>query len=232
MQHILDTFAAIGGQVLVSPEILFQKASRIRAYLFDWDGVFTDGTKLTDGTSPFSELDSMGLNLLRFGHWLRHKRDFAFTGIMTGERNPTATHLAQREHLDAVYFRIKNKGEAFAHLLEKYHLQPDEVAFVFDDVLDLPVARTCGLRLMIQRKASPMFAEYVKSRQLADYISSGEAHNVREMCELLLSVQGSFDEVVDQRSHFTDDYAEYFGLRNQRPTVFYTKEEQIVQVEL
>lgn len=232
MQNIIQTFAAVGGEVLTSPEILFQKTARIRAYLFDWDGVFTSGIKLSDGTSSFSEIDSMGVNLLRFGHWLRHNRDFAFTGIMTGEKNPTALHLAQREHFDAVYFRIKNKGEAFAHLLEKYQLRAEEVAFVFDDVLDLPVARVCGLRLMIRRNASPMFTEYVKSRQLADYISSSDTHSVREMCELLLAVQGNFDEVVDKRSQFSGQYADYFAARNQRPTAFYTKEEEIVEVSM
>lgn len=229
---ILQLFTSLGGQVLTSPEILFQKTNRIRAYLFDWDGVFTDGSKMSDGSSPFSEVDSMGVNLLRFGHWLRHNGDFAFTGIMTGEKNPTSIALAQREHLDAVYFRIKNKGEAFRHLCQTYGLQPEEVAFVFDDVLDLSVASVCGLRLMIRRTASPLFQQYVTDRQLADYISGSEAHCVREMCELMIGLQGNYTEVVDKRSQFTDEYARYFDARNQRPTAFYTKEgNQIVKVD-
>jgi len=231
-QDSLSLFTANGGQFLVSPEILFEKASGIRAYLFDWDGVFTNGSKFPDGSSPFSELDSMGLNLLRFGHWLRYQGDFAFVGIMTGERNPSSVYFAQREHLDAVYFRIKNKGEALQHLLQKYNLQAEEVAFVFDDVLDLSVAAVAGLRLMVRRNAAPLFAEYVKSKQLADYTTTNETHSVREMCELMLGLQGNFTEVVDKRSQFSAEYATYFASRNQRPTTFFTKEnDQIIEVE-
>ncbi len=230
---ILSHFTSSGGQVLTSPEILFQKAAGIRAYLFDWDGVFTDGSKFPDGSSPFSEIDSMGVNLLRFGHWLRHQQDFAFVGIMTGEKNLSSIALAQREHFDAVYFRIKNKGEAFQHLLKTYNVTAEEVAFVFDDVLDLSVASVAGLRLMIRRHTAPLFAQYVQQRQLADYTSAHEMHSVREMSELMLGLQGNFEEVVDKRSQFSDEYAAYFDGRNKRPTVLYTKEnDRIVEVSM
>ncbi len=231
MHNILPFFTANGGEVWTSPEILFQKASRIRAYLFDWDGVFTDGSKLADGTSPFSEIDSMGVNLLRFGHWLRHQQDYAFVGVMTGEKNPSSIALAQREHFDAVYFRIKNKGEAFQHLLKTYNLQAEEVAFVFDDVLDLSVAGMAGLRLMVRRNTAPLFAEYVKNKKLADYVTINEMHSVREMSELLLGLQGNYEEVVEKRLQFTEQYAAYFDGRNKRQTTLYTKDnDRIVEL--
>ncbi|MCU0354018.1 MAG: phosphatase [Cytophagales bacterium] len=219
------------GQFLVSPEELARKAARVRAYLFDWDGVFTDGSKFADGNSPFSELDSMGTNLLRFGHWLRHAGEFPFVGIMTGEKNQSSVALAQREHFDAVYFRIKNKGEALAHLLRTYGLQAEEVAFVFDDVLDLSVAAVVGLRLMVRRPTAPLLAEYVKKHQLADYATSSEMHSVREVSELLLGLLGNYDETVRKRSQFTTEYDAYFTTRNQRPTTLYSKDnDRIVQV--
>ncbi|MDJ1493417.1 phosphatase [Cytophagaceae bacterium DM2B3-1] len=231
MHSILSLFTANGGEVLTSPEILIQKASKIRAYLFDWDGVFTDGSKFPDGSSSFSELDSMGINLLRFGHWLRHAQEYAFVGIMTGEKNPSSITLAQREHFDAVYFRIKNKGEALQHLLQTYNLKAEEVAFVFDDVLDLSVAAVAGLRLMVKRNTAPLFANYVKNKNLADYASANEMHSVREMSELLLGLQGSFEEAVAKRSEFSEEYATYFDGRNQRVTTLYTKENnQIVTI--
>ncbi len=224
MHSILSYFTANGGQVFASPEILFQKAAGIRAYLFDWDGVFTDGSKMPDGSSPFSELDSMGVNLLRFGHWLRYSRDYAFVGIMTGEKNLSSIALAQREHFDAVYYRIKNKGEAFEHLLKTYNLKAEEVAFVFDDVLDLSVAKVAGLRLMVRRRTAPLFAEYVRNQNMADYASTNEMHSVREMSELMLGLQGNFEETVEKRWQFSDEYATYFEGRNRRSTALYTKE--------
>jgi len=79
------------------------RLSKIKAYIFDWDGVFNDGVKTVQGGSPFSEIDSMGTNMLRFGHWMK-TGELPFVAVITGEENPTAQYLAQREHFHSVYF--------------------------------------------------------------------------------------------------------------------------------
>ena len=57
---------------LHEPAELQRRARKVRAVLFDWDGVFNDGWKDLDGGSPFSEVGSMGVNMLRFALWLRN----------------------------------------------------------------------------------------------------------------------------------------------------------------
>ncbi len=230
MTSIEQLFTAIGGEFVSPYTIVAQKAKAVDAYLFDWDGVFNNGIKHDETGSPFSEIEAMGINLVRFGHWLRTGR-FPLTMIITGENNPAAIKLATREHFDAVYFKFKNKKEALAHLTSTHHIHPEKVAFAFDDVLDLPVTLWAGLRLMIRRTASPMLAHFVKSRGYCEYMTghTGATHAVREICELLLAVNGNFDEVVEKRLAFDDDYTQYINLRNELPTKIFAWENNAVR---
>jgi 3-deoxy-D-manno-octulosonate 8-phosphate phosphatase (KDO 8-P phosphatase) len=167
----------------------------------------------------------MGINLLRFGHWLR-MGSFPLIGIITGENNRAALKLAQREHFEAVYLKFKNKTEALTHLSATAGIRPAEVAFVFDDVLDLSVASKAQLRFMVRRTASPLLMQYVRINRLADYITahSGNNHAVREICELLLGLSGMYETVVSKRSAYDAQYARYLETRNQIPTMFFTRE--------
>ena len=58
---------AFEGASGISPDRL----DKIKAFVFDWDGVFNNGAKDSEGASPFNEVDAMGTNLLRFNHHLR-----------------------------------------------------------------------------------------------------------------------------------------------------------------
>ncbi|MBC7920046.1 MAG: phosphatase [Ferruginibacter sp.] len=223
MGDIEFLFEAIGGQFLTPAPVIAEKLTDIRAFLFDWDGVFNGGTKGEGLTSRYSEPDSMGTNLLRFGGWQRHGT-LPVVGILTALDNPTAVQLARREHFPVVYFGFKHKEEAFLHFLETYHLQPSQVAFVFDDVIDLSVARQCGLRFFVSRPASPLLRRFVTERQLADYGSgnSGGSHAVREICELILGLQGRYEATLEARIAFHGPYTRYLTERNQTTLHCYT----------
>ncbi len=225
MADIEKIFSGLGGEFLTPSALLAGKTRTIRAYLFDWDGVFNDGIKHDEAGSPFSEIESMGINLLRFGHWLR-MGSFPLTGIITGENNRAALKLAQREHFEAVYLKFKNKTEALNHLSATAGIRPAEVAFVFDDVLDLSVASKAQLRFMVRRTASPLLMQYVRTNRLADYITahSGNNHAVREICELLLGLSGMYETVVGKRSAYDAQYTRYLEARNHIPTMFFTRE--------
>ena len=73
MTDIAKLYRDLGGMFVCSPEELKQKLMNVKAFVFDWDGVFNNGQKQSSGGSHFSEVDSMGLNLLRFSHYLRKK---------------------------------------------------------------------------------------------------------------------------------------------------------------
>jgi 3-deoxy-D-manno-octulosonate 8-phosphate phosphatase (KDO 8-P phosphatase) len=187
----------------------------IRALVFDWDGVFNDGWKDAQGGSPFSEVDSMGVNLLRFALWIANKQ-LPPTAILTGQHNPIAEGFATREHLDQIYMGFNNKPDAFSQFLTTHGLESKQVAFFFDDVLDLAVARQCGLRIQLRRPAAPMFENYVNRKGDTDLLTrfTGGEHGLREACELLISLTGRWNDVIDQRVQFSEGYQKYLAERN------------------
>ena len=215
----VETTAALfrrqGGEFLIPAEALAWKLAGVRAYLFDWDGVFNSGAKHDDGASKFSEPDAMGTNLLRFGHWLMGG-ELPYVAVVTGEHNPGAQRLAAREHFHAVYSRAKNKADALNHLCADAGLRPDEVAFVFDDVLDLSVARVAGARFMVNRPGSPLLTQHVRDAGMADYLTGchGQSYAVREVCELVLGLRGIYGRAIDSRVAWSDEYRRYLAQRS------------------
>jgi 3-deoxy-D-manno-octulosonate 8-phosphate phosphatase (KDO 8-P phosphatase) len=210
-------FTELGGSFCRPFAEFKAQLAKIKAYIFDWDGVFNDGVKAGQSGSPFSEVDAMGTNMLRFGHWLKHKT-LPTVAVITGEENPSAQFLVQREHFQAIYFKTANKLIAFEHFLKANHLKAEEVAFVFDDVLDLGVAEKCGLRFLVKHHGSPLFQNYSVKNRIADYITYSDSHAVREVCELILGTNGVFDEAIKKRSHFDAVYQNYLSERNEVAT--------------
>jgi 3-deoxy-D-manno-octulosonate 8-phosphate phosphatase (KDO 8-P phosphatase) len=216
---VITLFQQGGGEFISPPSLFSGKLKKIKAILFDWDGVFNDGSKRGTEGSIFSEVDSMGTNLLRYAFW-RKNGSLPATAVITGENNPSAVLLARRERFHFVYSRMKNKGEAFSAFCSSAGCKPDEVAFFFDDVLDLDVARQCGLRIMMGRASNPMLSLFVKERKLADYITAhdGGHHGLREGTELLLGLLELFDDVVTNRMTYSGDYQEYLTARKKIET--------------
>src|ERR1700739_4497109 len=114
MNNIQKKYEAIGATFLLPENEMKQKLRTIKAFVFDWDGVFNTGEKNGGGSSSFNEVDSMGTNLLRFGYYLQHKQ-LPKTAVISGEKNETAFYFANREHFDASYFKIVNKKWALDH---------------------------------------------------------------------------------------------------------------------
>jgi 3-deoxy-D-manno-octulosonate 8-phosphate phosphatase (KDO 8-P phosphatase) len=214
------------GEFITDKHQISQKLSTIKAFVFDWDGVFNMGHKDADGCSTFSEVDSMGTNLLRLNYYLRNQT-CPKVAIITGENNKTAFGFAKREHFDAVYYNAKNKRLAMDHFCRSFRIQPHEIAFVFDDVLDLNVAAIAGLRCMINREATPMFKKYVIQNQLVDYITkyTGGEYGVREVSDLLMALSGSYNETVTHRMNYSEIYADYLKLRNANEVAVFGPEE-------
>jgi 3-deoxy-D-manno-octulosonate 8-phosphate phosphatase (KDO 8-P phosphatase) len=218
--QIIDFFK---GKFLTDVSAFAEKFTAIRAFVFDWDGVFNNGIKDDNGSSAFSEIDAMGTNLLRFNHYLLTGKTPLVT-IISGEKNKAAFSLANREHFDAVYYKAVHKIKALDHFCAKHSLQHKEVAFFFDDVLDFSVAKVCGLRIMVSRKSNPLLMEFVQNNSLADYMTAadGGTHAVREAVELLMGFSGKYDDTISQRMYFTETYQGYLQLRNKPQPVFYT----------
>jgi len=218
-EEIKQVFESGGGEFVTPPSVFATKLTRIKAVLFDWDGVFNDGFKRGTEGSIFSEVDSMGTNLLRYALW-KMNGSLPKTAIITGEKNPSAQILAEREHFDDVFFLSKNKRVSFEVFCKKHSLKPEEVLFFFDDVLDLEVAHQCGARIMIGRTANPLLKQFTKRGEAVDYITGhdGGRHGLREGCELVMGLLSLYGPVVKSRMVYSDEYQAYLKERQERAT--------------
>jgi 3-deoxy-D-manno-octulosonate 8-phosphate phosphatase (KDO 8-P phosphatase) len=226
LNNLLQQFK---GSFITEPKDLQQKLLQVKAYIFDWDGVFNNGKKEDNGSSSFNEIDAMGTNLLRFHHYLRTGTIPQFI-IISGENNHAARTLALREHYQAVYTGVKFKTQALEHLCEHANLQPEEVAFVFDDVLDFSVAKVAGVRMMVGRNANPLLTGFAVQENLVDYIThhDGNHHAVREAIELMMGLTGNYDRTISERMNYTETYQQYLQQRNEPEPKFFTSQHSTI----
>jgi 3-deoxy-D-manno-octulosonate 8-phosphate phosphatase (KDO 8-P phosphatase) len=230
MTQIVEMFRKLGGKCSTPAKELQEKIRGVRGFIFDWDGVFHAGEKGESGSGVFSEADAMGTNMLRYGYWRRCGR-LPFMAIISGERDRTALTFAKREHFDAVYKGIPDKKNALEHACAAVQVEPSQMVCIFDDINDLSMVKHCGLRIQIQRTASPMFMEYTEAKGLCDYITAhiAQENAVRECCELLLALWGNYFETIESRVAFDADYQAYWKARNENNTFYYTWEkDQII----
>lgn len=191
---------------------------KIRGLILDWDGVWTNGRKRPDGQSDFSEHDTMGLNLLRFAHYAA-TGDMLRIAIVTGERNPTAEFLVQREHYDDFIFYARDKTKAATLLESRWEIPRTEWGFVFDDVLDLGLAAMVGRRAMVKWDFTQAVQDIARQEGLVDdWIEPDSA--VRRWCESYLLEMNWLGTAVAERRAWSARYQAYWALRNEvQPTV-------------
>lgn len=211
---IESRFSQLGGVFLTRANALRQRLQTVSGLVFDWDGVFNPGIKGPEAPSTFSEPDSMGTNMLRYGLW-RQNAALPATAIITGEPNPCAEQFAAREHFNALYAGVKHKQGALESFCASHGLQHGQIVCVFDDLNDLAMARQCAVRVLVRRDASPLLQDYVALNGVCDYITAASAggHAVREVAELLLGLMGAYDAVVASRAAFDKPYSEYLTAR-------------------
>ncbi len=215
MNNIEKQFSELGGLFVTPFSTLKDKTSKIKAVIFDWDGVFNNGSKMSDEGSLFSEPDAMGMNMFKLDFWLRN-RHLPYMFIITGENNKLALKLATREHMNDVFLSYINKTEALNIICDRYGLKKDEIAFVYDDILDIEVAKQVGVSLLINRSGSPLTTDYLISNNICDYVTGNTGGNfaVREACELLIGINGDINKTIDTRIQFKGDYEKYLSERN------------------
>jgi 3-deoxy-D-manno-octulosonate 8-phosphate phosphatase (KDO 8-P phosphatase) len=148
---------------------------------------------------------------------------------MSGERNVLSFQYTNREHFHQGYFKVNHKLLAYRHFLALHGLKPEETAFVFDDVLDLGLAREAGLRIMIAHKGTPLFRDHVTQNHLADYITANDQFGVREACELIIGANGNFTETISNRAVFSEAYMTYLAQRQALETGYFTWKDDVIQ---
>ncbi len=233
MNTITKIYESIGGNFIINEALMQEKLKSIKAFVFDWDGVFNNGEKSGGGSSNFNEVDSMGTNLLRYSFFLKNNQ-LPTTAIISGEKNESAFWFCNRERFNYSFFKFANKIHALNHICTQQNITPNQVAYFFDDVLDLSIAKLCGLRILINRKNNPSFKNFVVQNNLVDYITAGQSGQfaVREACELLIELNGNYTQTIQSRMDFEENYKLYINLRNQNNTQLFTfLNDKVVKIE-
>lgn len=172
----------------VSEKVL-ARAKNIKVVIFDVDGVMTDGglTIGDDGQEykTFNSHDGLGMKLL--------KASGVQMAIITGRTSKVVTQRAETTGIAHFYQGVEDKLAAFNDLVAKLNISPEQAAFMGDDVVDVPPMLRCGLALSV-----PAAPDSVKAR--AHYVTQRQAGHgaVREVCELIMQAQGTFDAQMAQ----------------------------------
>lgn len=163
---------------------LLEKAARIRLLIFDVDGVLTDGSLFIgdDGQEykAFHSRDGHGMKMLQASG--------VEIGIITGRTSEVVRLRMESLAIRHVYQGRMEKLPAFEELLTAAGVSAEEVAYVGDDVMDLPVMRRVGLAVAVQN-AHPL----VKKHSHWSTPSEGGRGAGRDVCELIMEAQGTLD---------------------------------------
>ena len=168
---------------------LYDRARRIRLVIFDVDGVLTDGSLyITDAGQEFKAFhtqDGHGMKML--------KATGIELAIITGRTSRSVELRAENLGVGILYQGVEDKLAVFEEVLSRFSFETDNCAYVGDDVVDLPVMRRCGLSVAV-----PAAPPLVKSH--AHYVTRqpGGQGAVREVCEIIMHAQGTFDAQMGQ----------------------------------
>ena len=160
-----------------------ERASRIRMVFSDFDGVFTDAMVYTDQNGVesvrCSRRDTLGMNML--------KRAGIDIHVISKETNPVVA--ARCKKMGVAYDQAVESGEGKAEIMERVArdagLKLSQVAFIGDDVNDIPALKIAGLAVTV------VDGHYL-NKEVAHFVTKarGGEHAIRELCEYILTAQG------------------------------------------
>lgn len=170
---------------------LKEKLSEIKLFICDIDGVLTDGAliKSTSGEEmrSFNVLDGSGFVMLRLLK-LNIK-----TAWITGRESETTTLRANELQIDDIYNGVIRKIDAYSELKKKYSVSDNEICFVGDDIIDIPILEKVGLAVTVPN-APKYIANYV---HYTTTLAGGEGA-VREVIDMLIESRGDYTAHLDK----------------------------------
>jgi 3-deoxy-D-manno-octulosonate 8-phosphate phosphatase (KDO 8-P phosphatase) len=165
-----------------------RRASRIKLLLMDCDGVLTDGhlwlTDNGDEQKSFNTKDGLGLALL-------HRAGLR-SGVISGRKSMAVERRAQELGIEYLRQGDEQKVAAFEEVLQLAGVNEDEVAFIGDDLSDIPLMKRSELAVAV--------ADAVEEAQaLAHYVTRAEGGRgaVREVVEIILKSQGRWNDLIE-----------------------------------
>jgi 3-deoxy-D-manno-octulosonate 8-phosphate phosphatase (KDO 8-P phosphatase) len=166
-----------------------EKLKEIKLLILDVDGVMTDGRIIMDNegreTKNFDVRDGHGIKILqRYG---------IKVAILTGRQSKVVEYRANDLEIDDVYQGAFNKKEVVGIILEKHKLSASAVAFLGDDIVDIPVLKSVGFSAAVADAIDVV-------KKSVDYITGHKGGHgaVRELCEMILKAQGKWPEIAEK----------------------------------
>ena len=155
----------------------------------DVDGVLTDGTITigSDGTEfkTFNLLDGHGIKMWR--------RAGLKTALISGRESAVTKQRAKEMEIDFVYQPCQKKLDCFEKLLADSKLEPKNIAYIGDDVLDIPLVKRAGFGIAVANAVDEL-------KSCAHYITSRNGGNgaVREVVEYILKNTGQWSALMER----------------------------------
>jgi 3-deoxy-D-manno-octulosonate 8-phosphate phosphatase (KDO 8-P phosphatase) len=171
------------------PALVRKKAAKIKLLLLDVDGVLTDGRIIVDDrgveTKQFHVRDGQGIALL--------KRAGIEVGFITGRSSAVVRHRAKDLGVSLVHQGVANKLACYHKIKRQQGLNDERVAYVGDDLIDLPLLLSVGLAFSVADGWSGLAT-------VVDYVTNcaGGQGAVREVAELLLKAQGKWPQLTSR----------------------------------
>ena len=179
-----------------SPKIspaLKKRAAQIKVLLMDVDGTMTDG-----GVILLSQPDGSALEIKKFdahdgqGLTLAHTAGIR-TGCITGRQSPALLRRANEMKIEFVYMQQPTKIPAYEEILRKAGVPESAVAYVGDDLPDLPVMRRVGLAVAV----GDAVPEVKKAAHFTTKSVAGRGA-IRDAVELILKSKGIWEEMIEK----------------------------------
>ena len=164
-------------------DALLTRAKAVKLLLFDVDGVLTDGSLFLDNHGEeykaFNSRDGHGLKMLQ--------RNGVAVGIITGRDSKIVAHRTRELGIAHVRQGCADKLPVYEEMIRELGFKPEQVGFVGDDVVDLPIMLRAGFAV------SPQDGHFLVKRH-AHWVtpSAGGRGAGRDVCELLMLAQGTF----------------------------------------
>lgn len=162
-------------------DAMMNLARNIKLVIFDVDGVLTDGTLFFDNAGEeYKAFNS------KDGHGLRMLLECGLqAAIITGRKSHLVEHRMRDLGIEIVFQGYRDKRPAFNELIAQTGLTPQQVAYMGDDVVDLPIMTQVGMAIAV-KDAHPFVQQH------ADYITdkAGGQGAAREAIEFILQAQG------------------------------------------
>lgn len=163
-------------------------AQKVKMIILDVDGVLTDGSIAIGDNGElfktFNVRDGLGITLAQ--------KLGIKTAIITGRESKMLAYRAKELKINAFYQNKKNKLPAYRELLAEYNLQPNEVAYIGDDLFDLAVMNDVGFPATVADAT-----EEAKSVSIMISDFAGGKGAVRQIIEFILKAQGKWQAIVD-----------------------------------